>query len=233
MKPLFRIIGDVHGKFKQYVELAEGAEYSLCVGDVGFNYNYLDRLDPEHHKCIGGNHDNYTPIECTACKGKKCEKCEMRGYWFCLLSKHFLKDYGVWEVPGFGPIFYVRGAWSIDKHFRTPMVSWWKDEELTREQFGRANQYYQEVKPDFVVTHTCPASVIHEFFKPNMFGDKTTENLTERQLDWLYTYHQPKKWFFGHWHQNWTKELEEFRTRKKTEFTCLAELAHVDFEKSI
>jgi hypothetical protein len=229
-KTWLRVIGDVHGKYNAYVPLAQGAEYSLCVGDVGFNYNYLDCLNAEKHRAIGGNHDNYTAVECTYCKGKKCEKCEMRGYWFCLMSKHFLGDYGLWEVPGFGPIFYVRGAWSIDQQWRTINVSWWKDEELTREQFARAAAKYQEVKPEFVVTHTVPASIIPKFFKKNMFGDTVRGSFTEAGLDTLYQVHQPKKWIFGHWHLDWTGKITH-ESGKETEFICLNELKYVDFQK--
>jgi hypothetical protein len=235
-----RVIGDVHGKYvgnppleEGYVSIAKGAEYSLCVGDVGFNYNYLvDNLDSNRHKAIGGNHDNYTAVECTVCKGQKCETCEMRGHWFPLMSPHFLKDFGVLKIPDFEPIFYVRGAWSIDKLYRILNVSWWKDEELTKTQFGRTVVSYHEEKPEFVVTHTCPNSIIPYFFRGNSFGNTIQGSYTEAILNKMYNYHQPKKWIFGHWHIDWRQVVKHPETGKETEFICLKELAYIDFEKN-
>ena len=54
-----RIIGDVHQYYDSYFSLAEECEYSLQVGDMGFNYEPLKQLDSNNHKFIGGNHDNY------------------------------------------------------------------------------------------------------------------------------------------------------------------------------
>jgi hypothetical protein len=39
----FRIIGDVHGKYDKYAHVATQAEYSLQVGDMGFDYRYRGR----------------------------------------------------------------------------------------------------------------------------------------------------------------------------------------------
>ncbi len=232
-----RIIGDCHGKCDKYLHLAKEATYSLCVGDVGFDYSYYQRLmNPEFGKFIGGNHDNYTKMPCPSCNGKdkdNCGFCETRGYTFPHQSRHFLKDFGVWEVPDFGPIFYVRGAWSIDKEWRTINVSWWEDEELTYQQCVNAIDAYEKLRPDFVVTHTVPESMIPAIPFNKMFGDKIYKNRTEQMLENMYQIHQPKKWIFGHWHVDWTKLIEHPKTQAKTEFICLKELGYVDFPKKL
>jgi predicted phosphodiesterase len=227
---ILRIIGDVHGLLHKYVPLAKAADYSLCVGDVGFDYSYLDRtLDPGYHKAIGGNHDNYTSAKCEKCNGDGCDTCQSRGYVFSKMSSHFLKDYGTYNVPGFEPIFYTRGAWSIDHQYRTIGITWWVDEELTRQQCENAIAEYENIKPEFVVTHTCPASIIPYFFTPNIFGDKIQGSRTEMMLDEMYRRHQPKIWIFGHWHKEWQSEIPHSYTGKQTKFTCLPELGYVDF----
>jgi hypothetical protein len=226
-----RIIGDCHGKYDQYLHLAKESTYSLCVGDVGFEYSYFERLlDPEFGKFIGGNHDNYCKQPC--CKDG-CEKCENRGFTFTKLSRHFLKDFGVWEVPDFGSIFYVRGAWSIDQDWRIRNVSWWEDEELTYQQCVNAIELYEKLKPEFVVTHTVPESVIPSVPFNKMFGDTIRGSRTEQMLENMYQIHQPLRWIFGHWHVDWKKWFEHPKTSKKTEFICLKELGCMDFQKKI
>lgn len=233
-KAWVRLIGDVHGKYDKYLPLTKGAEYSLCVGDIGFNYSYLTRhLNPEKHKIIGGNHDCYNTADCPNCNKSGCDNCEGRGYVFSDLSQHFLKDYGVYQIPEFDPIFYVRGAWSIDQAWRHSGISWWKDEELTYQQCDNAICKYQELKPSFMVTHTVPQSIIPYIPFGKIFGDKIYNNRTEQMLDNMYEYHQPVHWVFGHWHVDWRKWIEHPKTGKKTEFICLKELGHADFEKKM
>jgi hypothetical protein len=229
-KAWLRIIGDVHGKYDKYLPLTKESEYSLCVGDVGFDYSYLEKfLNPVYHKSISGNHDNYTKKICPCTDRENCRSCDMRGYTFPMMSKHFLGDYGVWDVPDFGEIFFVRGAWSIDKQWRIPGVSWW--EELSYAQGLRALELYEKLKPDFVVTHTVPSSIIPEVPFKRIFGDTIHGSRTESLLDNLYYIHQPKKWIFGHWHVDWKREISHPKTENKTEFMCLNELSFVDFPK--
>lgn len=229
-----RIIGDCHGKFDKYLHLAKESTYSLCVGDVGFEYSYFERLlDPTYGKFLGGNHDNYTKEICNCTDRENCTLCESRGYTFNKLSRHFLKDYGVWEVPDFGSVFYVRGAWSIDQDWRIRNVSWWEDEELTYQQCVNAIDAYEKLKPDFVVTHTVPESVIPSIPFNKMFGDTIHGSRTEQMLENMYQIHQPLRWIFGHWHVDWKKWFEHPKTNKKTEFICLNELGYIDFPKKL
>ena len=225
MEKHFRIIGDCHGYYRKYVDLAKEAKYSLCVGDVGFEYDYLTvNLDSNFHKFVGGNHDNYTKEKCSKCSDG-CEFCENRGFVFTKLSPHFLSDFGVLEIPDFGSIFYVRGAWSIDAKLRIPNVSWWEDEELTYQQCINAIAKYKEVKPDFVVAHTAPTSIIPNIPFDKSFGNTLHKNRTESMLEEMYSFHQPKKWIFGHWHTNWRQDFTN------TEFICINELGFLDFAK--
>jgi len=224
-KAYFRIIGDVHQKQDKYARIALEAEYSLQVGDMGFDYSYLDAyLDPDKHKVLAGNHDNYNTQKC--CESG-CEKCEGRGYIFCDQTKHFLKDFGVLEIPRMHPIFYVRGAWSIDFLYRTPGISWWEDEELTMAQCEKAISLYKEVKPDFVVTHSTPLSVASCIPFKSSFGTDLHKTRTDQMLDAMYDAHQPAFWIFGHYHLDWRKDLSN--NGRETTFICLNELSYKDF----
>lgn len=148
---MLRIIGDVHNFHEEYCTIAQEAEYSICVGDVGFDYTYItNNLDPEKHKIIGGNHDNY---EFDDTKTNYHEK-------YFKQSRHFLGDFGTYNVPNFCDIFYVRGAWSIDQKNRTIGIDWFPCEELTRAECDDALELYQTVKPEFVITHEAPFSLL-------------------------------------------------------------------------
>ena len=39
-----RIIGDVHGKYEEYLLLLSAADYSVQIGDMGFSYNQIGFL---------------------------------------------------------------------------------------------------------------------------------------------------------------------------------------------
>jgi hypothetical protein len=92
---------------------------------------------------------------------------------------------------------------------------------------------YEQLKPDFVVTHTVPESIIKFIPFNRMFGDTIYRNRTEQMLENMYQLHQPKKWIFGHWHVDWRQWIEHPKTNKKTEFICRKELGYIDFQKSI
>lgn len=232
MKPWLQIIGDVHGRHQLFCKAAKKSEYSVCVGDVGFEYSYLEKhLDPSRHVCVSGNHDNYTRKICEACEGDNCAHCDGKGYVYCHQSKHFLKDYGIHQIPDFEPIFYVRGAWSIDQKYRVPGVSWWEDEEIPYQRMLKALEMYKEVKPDFMVTHTVPFSIMPTVPFERLFGNELHKPRTETLLDEMYEFHQPKTWLFGHFHVDWDRVMIHPQTGKGTRFICLDELSCKEFPK--
>jgi hypothetical protein len=198
----------------RYIKIAQEAEYSLQVGDMGFDYRKLEtNLDPKKHKVIGGNHDNYTIEEGI----------------FVMQSQHFLGDFGVHHFPGFGDVFFVRGSMSIDRKWRTEGVDWWPDEELKMGPGLEALAAYKAAKPMFVVTHDLPASILDHFTSMSedeleavwgVRGPSTTAKL----LQAMYEEHQPTYWVFGHYHKD--KEI----TVGPTTFICLDELSYRDFE---
>lgn len=188
------LIGDVHGHIGRYIQKAKPVPYSLQVGDLDFNYDRLSELDPNYHKVVAGNHDNYERM-----------------------TPHFLGDFGVWNN-----IFFVRGEYSIDKQWRTPFLDWWPNEELGFAECCACIDYYKRVRPEIVVTHGCPASLIPDLLRPEerVFPPSRTTSLLEK----LYKIHQPQVWVFGHWHRSWT------RTYEKTTFTCLNELETLEID---
>lgn len=230
VKPPLRIVGDCHGKLAELLHLAAGAEHTICLGDISFNYDYLRRLaDPTRLRLLGGNHDEYTRSPCQNCTGEECVPCQGRGFLFTEQPEHFLGDFGLYEAPGVGVFFFVRGAWSIDWRGRIPGVSWWPDEELDERQADRALNLYRQVRPDLVLSHTAPASIVPSVPFQRIFGDTIHGTRTESMLQAMYDYHQPSRWLFGHWHVDWVKTITHAKTGKETQFICLNELSRVDF----
>ena len=186
------IIGDVHGEYDEYLKIISKHEYTVQIGDFGFNYDILKGVDPKKHKIIGGNHDNYDIIQDIP---------------------HYLGDYGNYELNGVRFFFY-RGANSIDKHLRTPHVDWWEEEENNIEIFMEAKELYYRIKPQIVLTHCCPSSVKYDFVN-KIDRDKLRGNRTDWALDILYNDHQPDLWAFGHYHCS-----KSFK-KNNTIFTCV------------
>lgn len=202
--PLLRVIGDVHGHHDEYQWLIERAQYTLQLGDFGFNYDVLCNVDGNKHKILAGNHDNYS-------------KCTQSNF-IHMHSNHWLGDYGTINFVGFD-IFFVRGGFSIDKATRTEGQSWWPDEELTYKEMSKAIELFGEIKPNFVITHECPAEVInlikpHNDFKPSM---------TSNMLQQMHDIHKPDMWLFGHHHVQWCG------THKNTKFECIPIMGYKDF----
>lgn len=211
-KPLFRIIGDVHGKYDPYRKIAQEAEYSLQVGDLGFEYSVLRQLDPERHKVLAGNYDNYD---------------KWGGKFIHMTSGHWLGDYGVHMVPGFGSIFFVRGGFSIDRRYRIAGKNWWSDEEMGVPTLQKAIDLYTEVKPDFVVSHECPGELTDAVFGAKMWdGEWIRPSRTALALNAMWRSHSPKVWVFGHHHKAVTEEV------RGTTFHCIPELGYIDFDSA-
>jgi hypothetical protein len=197
MKNQITIIGDVHGKYKRYHEIIrekDRHEYTIQLGDFGFDYSTLKNSDPKNHVFIGGNHDNYEVVNDVP---------------------NYLGDYG--HMVNFNGInfFFFRGAYSIDRQYRTIGVDWWEQEQLKIEDFIKARELYRGVKPDIVLTHDCPQSLYPYLLPP---GAKIYENITSWALEELFNIHQPKIWRFGHFHKSWNMTING------TNFRCLNEL---------
>jgi predicted phosphodiesterase len=194
---MLTFIGDAHGQYDRYVKMARKRDFTVQIGDLGFKYGCLENLDPASHKVVAGNHDNYSII----------------GEW-----PHYLGDYGNCSLGGVDFFFY-RGAYSIDRQYRTIGIDWWAEEQLGIESFMKAREVYRETRPKVVVTHDCPESVSPELLPP---GAIVYQNMTGWALQELFNIHEPDLWIFGHYHVS--KKIK----RGRTNFVCIGELETLD-----
>lgn len=217
-------IGDVHGKYDDYIRLASRFQNTIQVGDMGFDYSTIENhLDPNHHVFIAGNHDNYSlkktdylPDDKYVWRGKS--HFVVRDdivYEFGKMPLNALGHFGVHYVDDF-KIFFVRGAYSIDKLHRTLDIDYFIDEELSYQLATLALEKYSKVKPNIVVSHDCPFSLY-----PMMRVSDPKPSITSNLLEQMFLVHQPKIWIFGHHHMN------KWETIGNTNFICLNELSCV------
>lgn len=205
------LTGDVHlpndvsklRYFKEQENLTRD-DYVIVLGDFGLlwrkdSYTYKQWLKWFNQRkytllWLDGNHENHEwlnsyPVEMW--NGGKVHKISdniihlMRGQVFSIQENTF---------------FTMGGAWSIDKHYRISRISWWEEEEPNHremeEGFENLESHNNEV--DYVLTHTCPFSVITEMFQPAVVYNSVTESYLD-EIKNKVTY---KKWYFGHWHKD-------------------------------
>jgi predicted phosphodiesterase len=190
------LVGDIHGKYKRMHEIIrekDRHEYIVQIGDLGFDFSTLNNVDPDKFKIVGGNHDNYDKI---------------------INIPHYLGDYGYTTLNGISFYFY-RGAYSIDRQYRTIGIDYWSNEENNIETFMKARELYREIKPDIFLAHDCPDFMVPEYIGPYA---KRYENITGWALGELYKIHQPKLFIHGHYHVSKTTQYGD------TKFVCLNEL---------
>lgn len=210
---MIRIVGDVHGMVDKYVDLVKDCDYSLQVGDMGFDYCVLAKLDELRHRFIGGNHDNYD---------------------FYNWERHSLGDWGMANLGGF-EFFFIRGAFSIDWKYRIRqeevygIKSWWNEEQLSLDQLNAAVDDYKLMKPEVMVTHTCPQQIARLIGNPGAlkafgFDPDTFCTNTQLALQECFEYHKPKLHIYGHFHQTRVDKVEG------TTFVCLDELDYLDID---
>lgn len=166
-------IGDVHGKFNEYDTVMKRGRDTFQVGDFGIGFpGYKPRSWPMNHKFIRGNHDNPE---------------------LCRKHPNYMGNFGYR-----GGLFFMGGANSIDKIYRTEGKDWWPDEQLSVEQLSDAIEQYERLKPSVLVTHMTGLEVQQHLFD---FSQVHTSR-TLKALDIMWKNHQPKLWVFGHYHKS-------------------------------
>jgi Icc-related predicted phosphoesterase len=189
------LISDIHGEFTTYfgiLEMLKDCDITIQLGDLGLGFDY--KLDQQYikgikkypnAKFIRGNHDN--PLVCRN-------------------QSSYLGNFGIYEG-----IFFISGAWSIDKEWRTPGKDFWFDEELSYTELEECIKVYEKYLPDVVISHECPSFirdmvVVPIDIKPSRTG---------LAMDEMFKIHKPKSWYFGHYHTSKTFRYE------CTTFKCL------------
>jgi predicted phosphodiesterase len=206
------LVGDCHGKYDRYYNIAKGCEYTIQLGDFGFSdawnrLGYSD-LDPNKHKVIKGNHDSYG----------------------CPQEPHNLGDFGEYTLNGIS-FFFVRGGISIDRTYRQGeqfsggKKTYWTQEELSFTEMLACMDAYKKSKAKILLTHCPPAMICdelagnkgHGILQRFGFHVGFREN-TALLLDELIKIRKPDECYFGHFHTSYAGYING------TLFRCLDEL---------
>lgn len=211
-----RILGDVHGLWGRYLEQIRGCDYSIQLGDFGFDYKCFlqQHIDAEKHKFFFGNHDNHNAKR----------------------PPNWMGRFGEFKLNSIAG-YYISGAASVDKADRLEYQRkhgtkiWWKEEELTWAEAEQCFNEYCLVKPELVITHDCPESISKVVGNPNVlkfFGLKEDWTCTTQLLlQKCFEYWQPKLWLYGHMHIN--SDITELRTR----FVCVNQNSYIDIDDNL
>ena len=174
------VIGDVHGKYDQYTQLIRdlGPEsHTIQLGDMGFRYDHMASLDRTRHCFFKGNHDNYREE-----------------------SVYDLGDYGEITLGGV-TLFFVRGAYSIDRYMRREGIDWFPEEELTIDAGYDAISQWTKSDARTIITHDCPHEVLKFIYDYTSDIKVRPPTRTGQLLNAILDARQPDLWVFGHHHR--------------------------------
>ncbi len=176
---MVRIIGDIHGNWKEYLSIIKWQEDTIQVGDYWFvesHKQHIKHADATKHKILFWNHDDYR----------------------YLTQDYSLWDYWVHTLSDWKEVFFIRWAYSIDFYVRNEWIDWWRNEELTVEQGNDCVTMFWNNKPDIVISHDCPASINHLYLWE--YSNKINTR-TWQILDACFEAHQPSIRIHWHYHQ--------------------------------
>ena len=212
---MFYITGDLHGEFSRLERFCEKMETTvddimIVLGDAGINFagGFWDRLKKERLTllpitlfCIHGNHEQRPDTLPSYCEREWCG-----GNVYVEVAYPnilFAKDGDVYDLNGYQTIV-IGGAYSIDKAFRTPGVSWWNDEqpseEIKRRVETQLDRHHWML--DAVLSHTTPLKYEpRETFIPG-FDQSKVDTSTEAWLGEIEAKLSYRAWYCGHFHIN-------------------------------
>lgn len=218
------VTGDTHGDIDFNKLLADNLkhltaeDYVIVCGDCGvlFFPREQEKMIKMYSSLpftvlfVDGNHENFDLLESYPVE-------EWHGGKIHRISDkliHLMRGQ-VFELEGH-TFFTFGGAFSIDKAWRKPGISWWPQEmpsdEEVEEGFKNLEKYHNQV--DYVLTHDCPITIgrllsiyTYKAENGNVILAKSNEVL-EQILNRI----EFKHWYFGHYHVD--KKLSR-------QFTCL------------
>jgi len=189
---MLRLIGDGHGNLTPVRQAARAGLVVVHLGDLGFERDWRKVARLQNLHVVAGNHDDVP---------------------FARSTPVFAGDYGSLgkRIVGADGIFFVRGAATIDVEGRRAGKDWWPgDEELTEDAMTAALAAYAALRPNTVLSHEAPTSVVRL-----IHGEEARPSRTSDLLEAMLAAHSPARWFFGHHHVRW--QADHLGTR----FRCL------------
>lgn len=213
------VVGDMHGNLLSWqrtiLPAAKqlNADIIVQVGDFGFGWNlfcpdiasdaltdrFLDELDLLVDDCDGpeilwldGNHENFDRlIEIGAFDADEPTPTSEH-------TTYIPRGYS-WKWQGVR-CMALGGAYSVDKNYREPGISWWDQEEITERDVRKA---LKSEPVDVLFAHDCYAGVkvpgVHADWKQDEFAEVTAPN--REKLRRVVRDLEVQLFIHGHYHQ--------------------------------
>ena len=184
-------------------------KYHIILGDGGFLWPGNDRTDLYNYRtftqrafpvlCVIGNHEPMLGMTLP-------EEDIGIGETVYLVNKKpyiaYLKRGKIYLIDGF-KFLVMGGALSIDKGFRIPGRSWWKEEYWSdTERKALFELLDTDNEFDYVLSHTGPDNINNKLFKSIFNGSIKFTDEVAVMNDAVDSKVRCKGWFCGHWHQD-------------------------------
>lgn len=213
------IIGDTHGENsfwkmgnnyfeKMGLEKPTANDTLIHVGDLGFIWDLPNNITktelylkdwasqkPWTLITAGGNHENWDRVlklPLVPWPGGEMAYRYTDNVFYAIRG-------GTYEIEG-KTFFFMGGASSIDKKYRTKDVSWWENEIPNIKEMDQGIQALdkKQMKVDYVITHTFPREVVYKMGF-NSINSCPVSSYLSQLLRFGITF---KRWFGGHFHQD-------------------------------
>lgn len=162
---------------------------------------------------VDGNHENHELLA-------ELEQVPMFGGTVGKVRDHMyhLKRGEIYVING-KKYFVMGGAASYDKENRTIGINWWQEEvpSYAEMDYALENLEKHNWEVDVVLTHNCPEYVAAMFMSQegsNGRYDYKFKDPIASFLEHIRGKLKFDKWYFGHWHHNWTWENFEMLYKK-------------------
>lgn len=209
------VTGDIHGEigFDKLEKLPANCESLIILGDFGLIFDQVETMMERHlfsileskditFYVVDGNHENFHRLN-------SYPRIKRNGGMVGKIRDNIfhLRRGNIYTIDG-KTVFVMGGGLSVDKKYRTENISWWKEEEPSKQEIENAIVNLNKVgrKVDYILTHSCPASIkkyLNGHFVLSGFADTkgSSDSITEYFLDELLDV-EFKVWYFGHYHTN-------------------------------
>ena len=202
------ITGDMHREFYRLHDIEKNKDNMLIIlGDAGINY-YLDERDKKLKEqlnsyniklfCVQGNHEE-RPENISTYK-----EIDMFGGKVFIEEEYpnliLAKNGELYNIDN-KKVLVIGGAYSVDKNYRIIYGHpWFKDEQLSKEEFDNILNKYKVQYIDIVLSHTCPLKYEPiEVFIKGIDQSHVDKNM-EKFLDKIEQSIDYDKWYCGHYH---------------------------------
>lgn len=211
------ITGDTHGNFERIKYFCQDNhttkdDVMIILGDAGINY-YLNRKDKRLKEWL-----SQLPITLFSIRGNHEERpeniitYEIREFWSGQVYVEpeypnfiFAKDGEIYNING-NKCLVIGGAYSVDKFYRLSMgYRWFKDEQLSTYERAEIEKKVIEndYKFDYIFSHTCPYNTRPTHLFLEGIDQSTVDSSMEEWLQEIADKIDFKKWYFGHFHDDW------------------------------